>query len=168
MLRAQWIVQQQEYRSKYINALGVLRSKGIELSDRRKIKVLYIASAISIIYAEDVPSLDSLADALRFTAIHNEDDVQKVEEAIMEAKLSAITEYVKMLMAITAELSNTMQNIMQMGEKATLADIKALKKVTHKAIEILKQVPDNPRISRYKSELQNIINQSANLIKQYE
>jgi MoxR-like ATPase len=166
--RAQWLVQQQEYRSKYIEALRILRSKGVELSDRRKIKVLYVASAISIVYGEDIPSLDSLADALRFTAVHDEDDAKKVEEAVMEAKLQVSAEYAKTLMTMTAELNNMLQNIMQLGDNVKVSDIQVLKRLIKKSLEMLAQVPETPRLARYKAELQSILKQATDLIKQFE
>jgi MoxR-like ATPase len=168
VLRTQWLVQQEEYRKKYIEALSLLRAKGIELSDRRKIKVLFVASAISMIYEEDAPSLDSLADALRFVAVHDEDDVKKVEEAVMEAKLQVSAEYAKVLMAMTAELNNVMQNIMRLGVNATISDIQTLKQLIKKSLGILVQVPDTPRLARYKAELRNILKQATDLIKQFE
>jgi MoxR-like ATPase len=167
-LRAQWLVQQQEYRNKYTEALRILKSKGIELSDRRKIKVLFVASAISIIYEEDLPSLDSLADALRFTAVHNEDDIRKVEEAIMEARLMVSVENAKMIMTVISEINNMMQSIMNLGDNAKVADIQALKRLTKKGAEVLVQIPDTPRLSRQKAEAQNILVQATELVKQFE
>jgi MoxR-like ATPase len=166
--RAQWLVQQQEYRNKYIEALRILKSKGIELSDRRKIKALYVASAISMIYGEDLPSLDCLADALRFTAVHNEDDIRKVEEAIMEARLMVSVENAKMIMTVISEISNMMQSIMNLGDNAKVADVQALKRLIKKGAEVLAQIPDTPRLSRQKAEAQNILVQATELVKQFE
>ena len=166
--RTQWLVQQAEYRKKYIEALSVLRSKGIELSDRRKIKALYVASAISIVYGEDLPSLDSLADALRYVAVHDEDDMRKVEEVVMEAKLQISAEYAKLLMTLTAELNNMLQNVMSLGDSVKVSDIQMMKRLIKKSLEMLVQVPDTPRLLRYKAELQNILKQATDLIKQFE
>jgi hypothetical protein len=168
VVRTQWLVQQEEYRKKYIEALSLLRSKGIELSDRRKIKVLYTASAISMIYGEDLLSLDSLADALRFVAVHDEDDLRKVEEAIMEAKLMASVEHAKMVMTVIAEISNMMNDIMKRGNNVTVAEIEAFKRLIKKGGETLKQIPDTPRLSRQKAEAKSILKQATELIGQYE
>jgi len=169
--RAQWIVQQEEYRKKYIDALSILKDKGIELSDRRKIKTLYVTSAISMVYGEDAPSLDSLADALRYVAVHNEDDLRKVEEAIMEAKLASSVEYAKMLMTIVAEVSNmmqNMQNIMKLGNNVTDTDVDALKRLIKKGAETLKQIPDTPRLARQRAEVKRVLEEATELVKQLE
>ncbi len=168
VLRIQWLVQQQEYRDKYIEALRILKSKGIELSDRRKIKVLYVASAISMIYGEDLPSLDSLADALRYTAVHDEDDVRKVEEAIMEAKLMMSIEYAKMIMTVVSEVRNMMEEVMKLGDNATVGQINTLKRLIKKGAETLAQIPETPRLVRQKTEARNILAQATDLVKQLE
>jgi MoxR-like ATPase len=168
VLRAQWLAQQEEYRKKYIEALGILRNKGIELSDRRKIKVLYIASAISMVYGEDIPSYDSLADALRFTTIHNEDDIRKVEEAIMEVGLMQSLEHAKIVMTVVAEVRNMMESIMRLGDNAKVSDIQTLKKLIKKAAEVLTQIPESPRLARQKADAQSILTQATELVKQYE
>ncbi|MHA1594050.1 MAG: AAA family ATPase, partial [Candidatus Baldrarchaeia archaeon] len=73
--------------SKYLLALTSLKSLGIELSDRRKVKVLKVVSAISILYVEERPSLNALADALRLCAVHTEDDREKVEQVILQNRI---------------------------------------------------------------------------------
>jgi MoxR-like ATPase len=168
IVRTQWLVQQEEYRKKYIETLSILRNKGIELSDRRKIKALYVASAISMIYGEDFPSLDSLADALRFTAVHDEDDVRKVEEAIMEAKLMVSVEHAKMIMTIVSEIRNMIDDMMKQGDNITVAEIRTLKRLIKEGGEKLKQIPESPRLARQKAEAQNILKQATELIRQYE
>jgi MoxR-like ATPase len=166
--RTQWLVQQQEYRNKYIETLRILKSKGIEISDRRKIKVLFVASAISMIYGEDLPSLDSLADALRYTAVHDEDDIRKVEESIMEAKLMMSVEYAKMIMTVVSEVRNMMEEITKLGDNATVGQVNTLKRLIKKGIEVLAQVPESPRLARQKAEVKSILAQAADLAKQLE
>jgi len=168
MQRAVAIANSPEYKSKYIEALSLLRAKGIEISDRRKIKTLYVASAISIVFGEDVPSLESLAEALRFVAIHNEDDINKVEEVVLQAKLSTVSEQLRKLMTLIAELENTVNSVKQLGDKATMSDIRSLKTITKRAIDELKATPRTPRLSRYASKLQSLVNEAINVIKQVD
>jgi MoxR-like ATPase len=168
VLRAQWLAQQEEYRKKYIEALGILRNKGIELSDRRKIKVLYIASAISMIYGEDAPSLDSLADALRYVAVHDEDDVRKVEEVIMEAKLLVSVEHAKMIMTTVSEIRNMMEELMKLGDNVTVAQVRQMKRLIKKGAEVLAQIPESPRLARQKAEARSILTQATELVAQLE
>jgi MoxR-like ATPase len=166
--RAVAIANSPEYREKYIEALSLLRQRGIEVSDRRKIKVLYVTSAISIAYGEDTPSLDSLADALRFTAIHTEDDIKKVEEVILQARLSTVNEQMQKLMTLIAELRNQLENVKQLGDKATMNEIKTLKTIARRAIDELKAIPPSPRLSRYVSELKSLVSEAINFIKQIQ
>jgi MoxR-like ATPase len=166
--RAITLANNSEYRNKYIEALSLLKQKGLEVSDRRKVKVLYVASAISIVCGEDMPSLDSLADALRFTAIHTEDDIKKVEEVVLQAKLSAVNEQVQKLMTLIAELRNSLENVKQLGDKATMNDVKALKVVAKRAVDELKATPPSPRLTRYVSELKSLVAEAINFIKQIQ
>lgn len=157
-----------EYRSKYIEALSLLKQRGLEISDRRKIKILYVASAISVVYGEEMPSLDSLADALRFTAVHTEDDLKKVEEVILLARLSTANEHMQKLMTLIAELRNQLENVKQLGDKATMNDVKVLKVTAKRAIDELKATPPSPRLSRYVSELKSLVNEAINYVKQIQ
>jgi MoxR-like ATPase len=166
--RAITIANSPEYREKYIEALSLLRQRGLEISDRRKIKVLYVTSAISIVYGEDTPSLDSLADALRFTTIHTEDDLKKVEEVILQARLSTVNEQVQKLMTLIAELRNQLENIKQLGDKATMNEIKTLKTIARRALDELKATPPSPRLSRYVGELKSLVAEAINYIKQIQ
>jgi len=75
---------------KYIEALAVLRQRGVKISDRRKIKVLKTASAISVVYGEENVSLDSLAEALKFAAVHDEDEVHVGDEYLLHHRLGGI------------------------------------------------------------------------------
>jgi MoxR-like ATPase len=166
--RTQWLAQQQEYRNKYIEALRMLKSKGIEISDRRKIKIMFVASAISMIYGEDLPSLDSLADALKFTAIHDEDDIRKVEEVIIETKLLESVEHAKMIMTIVSEIRNMMEELMKLGDNVTVAQVRQLKRLIRKGAEVLAQIPETPRLARQKTEAKSILTQATELVAQLE
>jgi len=166
--RAIKLANNSEYRNKYIEALSLLKQRGLEVSDRRKIKVLYVASAISIVYGEDVPSLDSLADALRYTTVHAEDDLKKVEEVVLQARLSTANEQMQKLLTLIAELKNQLENIKQLGDKATMNDVKALKAIAKRALDELKATPPSPRLSRYVGELKSLVNEAINYIKQIQ
>jgi MoxR-like ATPase len=164
MLRAQTIVNTPELKNKLLEAFSYLKNEGIEISDRRKIKILYVSAAISIVSAEENISLESIADALRLTAIHNEDDVAKVERVIQKAKLSIYQETIQQLMTMTSEIRNAIELL---SKEQTLSNLKALKELTAKAVEMLKKVQKNPRITRYLDELKRAINDAKNIIEQY-
>jgi len=142
-------------KEKLIEARKLLKQRGVEMSDRRMPKILKIASAISILYNENDVSLDSLADALRYCAIHSEDDVQKVEEVIMEAKLSSIAEQVQRLQNVIAELRRIYDEAQKSNDTKTL---KALVEARKNALLSLKNVLEskNPRILSYLREFKEL------------
>jgi len=164
MLRAQTIVSTPELKSKLLEAFSYLKNEGIEVSDRRKIKILYVSAAVSIVSAEDVISLESIADALRLSAIYTEDDIVKVERVIQKAKLSVYQETIQQLMTMTSELRNAIE---MLNKEQTLSNLKILRELTAKAAEMLKKVQKNPRIAKYLDELKKAVNDAKNIINQY-
>jgi MoxR-like ATPase len=164
MLRAQTIVNTPELKNKILETFSYLKNEGIEISDRRKIKILYVSAAISIVSAEDIISLESIADALRLVAVHSEDDISKVEKVIQQAKLSVYQEIIQQLMTMTSELRNAIEIL---NKEQTLNNLKTLKELTAKGAEMLKKIPKNPRISRYLEELKKAVNDARNIINQY-
>lgn len=146
--------------NKYIQALVSLKGKGIVLSDRRKIKVLVVTSAISMIYGEAQVSLDSLAEALRYTAIHDFDDAQRVEQVIIEERLSTFYEHVQKLQALTSELRNIAS---QVEKEKTLESVKALNVVRKKIAVELRGIPKNPRLLPYVRELKREFERATNI-----
>jgi len=164
MLRAQTIVSTPELKNKILEAFSYLKNEGIEVSDRRKIKILYVSAATSIVSAEENISLESIADALRLTSIHNEDDIVKVERVIQKAKLSTYQETIQQLMTITSEIRNGIETL---NREQTLSNLKMLRELTAKGAEMLKKVPRNPRIARYLDELKKAVNDAKNIINQY-
>jgi len=167
----QKMVQQrfQSYRAKdyntlikkYIEALSELKNLGIEISDRRKIKVLKVTAAISIIYLEQKTSLDSLADALRFTAVHDEDDLSKVEQVIVKCKLSTFYVHAQQLQTLSSEL----RNFMAQAERGGIEELKALTTVYKKTLQTIAGIPKNPRFLPYVRELKSVITEAKRLIE---
>jgi len=164
ILRAQTIVNTPELKNKLLESFSYLKNEGIEISDRRKIKILYISAAISIVSAEENISLESIADALRLTAIYTEDDIVKVERVIQKAKLSIYQEIIQQLMTITSEIRNGIETL---NREQTLSNLKMLRELTAKGAEMLKKVPRNPRITKYVDELKRAVNDAKNIINQY-
>jgi len=134
---------------KYLEALGELKNKGIELSDRRKIKVLLVAGALSLLYGEDKVRLEDIADALKFTAIHDEDDLKKVEETIIKTKLTSLYEQIQKLQAMEMELRSLYEQIKNKAER-TETDFKVLRKTMVKVYtEVKKMDRKDPRLKEY-------------------
>jgi len=138
--------------TKYVEALLELKSRGLELSDRRKIKVLKVASAISIIYGNTEVTLDDLADALRLVAIHNEDDIQKVEEVINKVGLSQLGKLTQEIEMLIQELNNITTRI---STTESLQEFKELVKAGKTIIQELQgkleklAKSSNPRVQQY-------------------
>jgi ribosomal protein L10 len=153
-----------ELKNKILEAFSYLKNEGIEVSDRRKIKILYISAAVSVVTAEETISLESIADALRLSAVSTEDDIAKVERVIQKAKLSVYQETIQQLMTMTSEIRNAIE---MLNREQTLSNLKTLKELTAKAVEMLKKVPRNPRIARYLDELKKAVNDAKNIINQY-
>lgn len=114
-------------RDAYIRALMMLRERGIELSDRRKVKCLKVAAAISIIYGGTTVSVDDVADALRYVAPGDFEDVPVVEEVIMKAGLLGDKETIERLETLRAEAENLLRGIEQKGvDNVTMQEVRAL------------------------------------------
>ena len=134
---------------KYLEALGELKNRGIELSDRRKIKVLLVAGALSLLYGEARVRLEDIADALKYTAIHDEDDLKKVEETIIKTRLTSLYEQIQKLQAMEMELRNLYEQIKNKTER-TETDFKVLRKTMVKVYtEVKKMDRKDPRLKEY-------------------
>jgi len=164
MLRAQTIVNTPALKNKLLEAFSYLKNEGIEVSDRRKIKILYVTAAISIVSAEENISLESIADALRLTVIHNEDDMVKVEKIVQQAKLSTHQETIQQILTMTSEIRNAIERL---NKERTLDSLETLKELTVRGSDMLKKIPRNPRITRYIEELRKAVSDARKIIDQY-
>ncbi len=146
---------------KYIEALAVLRQRGVKISDRRKIKVLKTASAISVVYGEENVSLDSLAEALKFAAVHDEDELKKVDQVILELGLSSFYQHVQKIQVVTAELQNAVNASMTGG----MEELKMLSAVYKRASTVMAEMPQNPRLIPYTRQLRQAISRAKDILE---
>lgn len=146
---------------RYIEALIRLKQRGVKISDRRKIKVLKVASAISFVYGEDDVSLDSLAEALKLTAVHDEDDLKKVEQIILELGLSSYYQHVQKIQVVTAELQNALNASMNGG----IEELKMLSTIYKKASAMISEIPKNPRLIPYIRRFEQVYNRVENVLE---
>ncbi len=146
---------------KYIEALAVLRQRGVRISDRRKIKVLKTASAISVVYGEENVSLDSLAEALKFTAVHDEDELKKVDQVILELGLSSFYQHVQKIQVMTAELQNALNASIAGG----MEELKMLSAVYKRASTVMAEIPQNPRLIPYTRQLRQAISRAKDILE---
>ncbi len=145
----------------YLDALASLKQKGVRISDRRKIKLLKIASAISIIYGEDSVSPDSLAEALKFVAVHDEDDVRKVDQVIFELGLSSYYKHIQRIQTVNSEL----QNAIRLSRSGSIDELKMLSSICNKASEMLENIPQNPRLMPYIRQLRGSIFKAKDMLE---
>jgi len=164
MTRAIKLSENTKIMNKYIEALAELESQGIHVSDRRKVKGLIITATISIIYFEEAPSLDSLADTLRFIAVHDEGDVEKVEKIIMKLGLSSFYQTVQKLQTLEAELKNALR---ELKEKRTLDELKKVQLYYKRTVAEIKRLPKNPRLLPYIKSVKNTLVEARNVIDEY-
>jgi len=150
--------------NKYIEALARLENKGVHLTDRRKIKTIIIASAISILYAEKNISLDSLADALLFTAVQDEDDINTINEVIMQTGLLSYMETIQRIQTIMTELKNAMNRV---KETRNIDDFKNLQILYKEAVLELKRAPKTPRIMTYVKRMIKELEEVKSFIDDY-
>ncbi|MHA1594786.1 MAG: AAA family ATPase [Candidatus Baldrarchaeia archaeon] len=152
---------------KYILALTELKNQGVEISDRKKIKVLKVTSALSILYLEKNVSIDSLADALRLCVPDDEDDLSKIEQVIMKCQLSSYYTHIQQLQTLHSELKNAIAQFMS-KEKKTIDDLKMISTVRKKALQVLKSIPRNPRLLPYVRPLLETLDESKKIIEKVQ
>ena len=145
----------------YLDALASLKQKGVRISDRRKIKLLKIASAVSVIYGEDTVSPDSLAEALKFVAVHDEDDVRKVDQVIFELGLSSYYKHIQRIQTVNSEL----QNAIKLSRSGSIDELKMLSSICNKASEMLENMPQNPRLMPYIRQLKGSIFKAKDMLE---
>lgn len=154
---------------RYVNTLVTLKGLGVELSDRRKGKVLKIAAAISLIYGDGRVTPDSVADALRYVAINNEDDLAKVEEAIRRAKLYSFHEQLSTVMQIRNELLALLSTLKSKPvEELTEYEIAEAKRAIHIVSSKISRIEKNLRLLPYLRKLEELVYRVYDVIRVWE
>ena len=159
------VARKKDLLSKYFEALGLLKKKGVEVSDRMKVRILHVASAVSVLCLEKDVSLDSLAEALRYCVPLDEEQKSIVEQVVMECKLTSVAEYVQKVQAMTMELDNVMK---MLEETPSIESLKALNTVKNKVLQELKKMPKNPRLLPYVRKLLPKLNEAVALLNKYQ
>jgi MoxR-like ATPase len=160
------ITKNSQLIKKYISVLSEMRNKGIEISDRRKIKILKVASALSVIYREQTPSLDSLADALRFSA-SDISQLKVIEELILKLGLSSYYLHIQQITTLQTELQNVLEQV-KANPNPTLQDLQALSTVYKKTYQVLRTIPVSPRLLPYTRDLRNALSETQSMLKKIE
>jgi len=142
-LRAQAIAADAAWRERIVKVLLDLKGKGLVLSDRRKVKLVKVFAAVATVMNEKIPSLDSLAEALRFTAPHDSSDLRKIEEVILENGLSSLdlTKYHTVIEEGKKMVEEVKRRVAE--GSATLRDLSELKRLRGELLAIYRQIPTN-------------------------
>jgi len=122
---------------------------------------LKTASAISVIYAENEVRLDSLAEALKFTAAHDEEELKKVEQVILELGLSSFYQHVQKIQVVTAEL----QNAVNASINGSIEEIKMLSTIYKKASNVIHEIPKNPRLIPYLKQFKQVYHKAGDILE---
>jgi MoxR-like ATPase len=152
--RASEILADQELRTKIVSALAELRSKNIELSDRRKVKLVIVAAAYSILNAESRPTVNSLADALEVVAVHAEEDRRRVEEVVLSQKLRTFD--VMRIVAMKEELRRAYEEVKRKGDSVTLQDLELLRRLYVRVAGELENIAKSTRGGRIPREAREL------------
>ncbi len=162
--RAKLIVIDEGYRNKILSVLSSLKSKGIVLSDRRKVKLVFVIAAASLVASEATPSLASIIDATWLVAPRDRDDEEKIANALSEV-FGDGADVANVVMTLEAEVRNALARARQSGK---IDDAKALRKVLVTVQQKMKDLPPRARYARYYRSLQAVVNEATTFLKELE
>jgi len=160
--RARLIAGDEGYRNKIVQCLSELKSRGIVLSDRRKVKLVFVIAAASIVASEVAPSPASIMDAVQLVAIRDEDDEKKVSDALRSV-FGDDADIPSVLMTLEAEVRNALKTAKQTGK---IEDAKALRKVLATVQQKMKDLPPRARYARYYRSLQAAVSEATAFLKE--
>ena len=160
--RAQVIVRDEGVRNKIVQCLSELKNRGIVLSDRRKVKLVFVIAAASIVSSEATPTLASIMDAVWLVAPRTEDDEGKIADALRSV-FGDDADIPNVLMTLEAEVRNALKTAKQTGK---IEDAKALRKVLATVQQKMKDLPPRARYARYYRTLQSAVNEANAFLKE--
>jgi len=133
---------------KYIDFLSYAKNEGIQISDRRKIKILKVACAYAVLDGMDTVTLDNLAEAIETVAVQREEDLVTIENIISALQLSENAEHIETLKTILTELQQ-----IRITEDMNVADIKQYLSAVKSSLEKAQKIPENKRTKPYKDKV---------------
>jgi hypothetical protein len=105
--------------------------------------------------------LDSLAEALKLTAVHDEEDLKKVEQIILELGLSSFYQHVQKIQVVTAELQNALNASLNGG----MEELKMLSTIYKKASTLMDEIPKNPRLLPYIRQFKQVYSRAEDVLE---
>jgi len=144
-----------------------LRKVGITMSDRRKVKTIKVASALSILdkvsnvgaggRAEEITEKE-LYEALKLTAVREKDDVRRIEEAIdLEEEIDVfehdvvLNSYIRELRTMEAEIRNSMNE-------------RHISAICRRVRERVEKMPDTPKLRPYVERVKALVEEAESRI----
>ena len=157
----------EKLRRRYVDALGTLQRYGVDLTDRRKIKLLRVAAALSIVWGEERVTLDDIADAMRYVAPHDENELDAVEAAIAEAKLTEVAEIQHRLRTIMEEVRRYYEESRRNPSDARLYAkfVEAHRELLERTQEIRRFLSSERRV-RYVVQLKRLVQEALELTEE--
>ncbi|MCC6051028.1 MAG: AAA family ATPase [Thermofilum sp.] len=162
--RALFIARDGRLRGTALNVLAALRRKGLNLSDRRKVKYLLVVAACSLVASEPTPTPASFIEAAYLVAARDEDDEPKITEALKEV-FGDMADIASKLLALEAEVRNAIQRY---NATKTTDEYKVLKQVYSKAAQELKSIPPRARFARHYRALKETLSDAKRIIDDVE
>jgi len=162
--RALLIARDESLRGTTLKVLAALKSKGLALSDRRKVKYLLIVAACSIVASEVAPTPASFIEAAYMVAMRDADDEEKVTNALREV-FGDDADVTSVIMTLEAEVRNALKTAKQTGK---IEDAKALRKVLAAVRQKMKDLPPRARYARYYRALQAAVSEATAFLKELE
>ncbi len=161
----------EDIMDRYIEAIFQLEENNVLLSDRKKIKLLKIAGAFSILMDSNYITGNDVAMALRYGA-DSEDDIPKIEAAIMDSKLENRSDIIQKAATTIEETKSLIQSAEDAINKNSpyniVLDQLSLLEIYIKKLEEMRYqlISDN---SPYHAEILSRINSSLEFAgKRYE
>lgn len=143
-----------EIISRYISILLEMKVRGLEISDRRKGKVIKMASALAVEERQGEVSIDHLVKALRLTVPSNKDDMLKLEESISSAGVFSSSEILERIRTLITEARTLEEKI---NENSTAKELRAVSDFISSALTFKSSLPDNSPLRTYIGELSDAI-----------
>jgi MoxR-like ATPase len=162
--RALLIARDESLRGTALKVLATLKSKGLTLSDRRKVKYLLIVAACSIVASEAAPTPASFIEAAYMVAMRDADDEEKVANALREV-FGDDADVPSILMTLEVEVRNTLKAARESGK---IEDVKALRKVLAAVKQKIRDLPPRARYARYYRALQAAVSEATAFLKELE
>jgi len=168
--RSRAILKKQEYIDKIKEFIIKAKEKGIILSDRRKHKILKVASAYSIVLGKKETTLDDIGHAIIWITPFDAEDIPKIQELIDEIGFSEYAEEMEIINTIKTEANNLLQQLVNANDmpagqfKVLLKQITAFSKNAMQQLSSIKQEELKKQVDDAKALIVKLLNEVKSII----